>query len=384
MRELIRRIIREQTKEIDRPYVRWTPEMVHDIAKKYTRRGDFGINDGPAYKWAKDHGIFDKVTSHMEEPKNARSDSKSFIDKSKKIHGDQYDYSKVDYTTSINKVTITCPIHGDFFQKPNDHLKGKGCPGCGVIKLNDIRKASRRTPQEFINKSQIVHNGKYDYSKTNYIDAKEKVIIICPIHGEFLQSPDRHLYGNGCPKCGDQRVGQKSFDDFLKNASNIHGDKYDYSKVNYKDTLSKITITCPIHGDFEQTPGSHIRLERGCPICKESKGEKLISSILLKYKIDNIREKRFLDCVNISGSKKCTQLPFDFYLPNLNVCIEYDGKHHFMAIDYYGGEESFKRQQVRDKLKDQYCKENGIKLIRIPYTMNKEDIEPYILQELGL
>jgi hypothetical protein len=378
MRELIRRIIREQTKQDDRTNVRWTPEMVHDIAKQYSKRGDFHKNHGAAYQWAKNHGIFDEITSHMEEPKNTRSDSKSFIDKSKKIHGDKYDYSKVDYTTSVTKVTITCPIHGDFLQTPNQHLYGKGCPGCGnLIRL-------RRTPQEFINKSKIVHNGKYDYSKTNYIDAKEKVIIICPIHGEFLQSPDRHVYGNGCPKCGDQRVGQKSFDDFLKKALIIHGDKYDYSKADYIDTKTKIKITCPIHGDFEQAPAGHSNRGRGCPSCRESTGEKLINNILLKHKIDNVREKRFLDCVNTSRVKKCTQLPFDFYLPNSNTCIEYDGEQHYKPISTFGGEEGLRKQQLRDKIKDQYCKDNGIKLIRIPYTMKKEDIEPYILSELGI
>jgi very-short-patch-repair endonuclease len=123
---------------------------------------------------------------------------------------------------------------------------------------------------------------------------------------------------------------------------------------------------------------------QGCPICQESTGEKLVADILKKQKIRFLKQHKFVDCTNKKEGRFCRKLPFDFYIPSKNICVEYDGRQHFMAIDTFGGEEAFKTQKVRDKIKNQYCKKNGIKLIRIPYTMKKEDIEPYILKELGI
>lgn len=117
-----------------------------------------------------------------------------FISKAKLIHRDKYDYSKVNYIGSKDKICIICPKHGEFWQTPNSHLQGQGCPKCvGLNKTND----------EWINEARVVHHDKYDYSNVNYINAKTKVNIICPIHGEFSQIPSVHLNGHGCPKCGN-------------------------------------------------------------------------------------------------------------------------------------------------------------------------------------
>jgi hypothetical protein len=318
----------------------------------------------------------------MQKSKTGKSNTDDFIQKLKQVHGDKYNYDKVDYKGANTDVILICPKHGDFKQKPNKLLSGRGCQKCA---LENRGLEQRKTNQEFIDQSNMTHDGKYGYSKVDYKTAKQKVIITCPIHGDFPQNPDKHVRGDGCPKCGDLIVpNRKSLTDFLNNSKIVHGDKYNYDKVNYKGANTDVIITCPKHGDFTQTPSKHINAEQGCPSCNESKGEKLVNDLLLKNKIQLVRQKRFIDCTNTLKGTLCRQLPFDFYLPKFNTCIEYDGEQHYKPVLTFGGEEAFKTQKIRDKIKNQYCKKNGIKLIRIPYTMKKGEIEPYILKELGI
>ena len=131
----------------------------------------------------------------------------------------------------------------------------------------------RKTTEEFINEARNKHGDKYDYSKFCYTNAHHKGIIICPIHGEFHQTPHEHLKGYECPKCGliKSRVKQASNTiEFIEKAKKIHGDKYDYSKVNYVNAQTKVCIICPVHGEFWQTAGSHL-CNHGCPECANDK-----------------------------------------------------------------------------------------------------------------
>ena len=125
--------------------------------------------------------------------------TKDFIEKAKQIHGDKYDYSKVEYVNYKTKVCIICPKHGEFWQNPHHHLSRKqGCHLCnGGVNLNT---------EEFIDKAKKIHGDKYDYSKVKYIDNRTKVCIICPEHGEFWQTPNCHLNGQGCPKCNQSKM----------------------------------------------------------------------------------------------------------------------------------------------------------------------------------
>jgi hypothetical protein len=184
-----------------------------------------------------------------------------FIEKSKLIHGDKYDYSKVDYLNSRNKVIIICKIHGGFLQKPNGHLDGKGCKKCGRDVCSNKLKFSS---EEFIQKAKIIHGDKYDYSKVNYINCNTKVIIICKIHGEFLQIPSGHLSNKGCSKCSN--IYNYSTLEFIDKVNIVHGDKYDYSKVNYTSNKKQITIICKIHGEFQQISSDHLN-GHGCKKC---------------------------------------------------------------------------------------------------------------------
>jgi hypothetical protein len=186
----------------------------------------------------------------------ALSNTEEFIKKARNIHNDRYDYSKTKYINSSTKVIITCRIHGDFLQTPNKHLSGRNCAKCA--------KCYHYTTDEFIIQANSIYHNKYDYSKTKYINSITEIIIICKIHGEFKLTPNKHLGGQGCKKCNFNYV--KNTEKFIEQANIIHNYKYDYSKTNYINNYTKVIITCKIHGDFKQTPANHIS-GRGCYFC---------------------------------------------------------------------------------------------------------------------
>lgn len=223
--------------------------------------------------------------------------------------------------------------------------------------------------EEFINRANKIHNSVYDYSLVEYLGYHSKIKIICKEHGIFEQLVYNHLSGKTkCPKC----VGgvKHTLKEFLIKSKNCHGEKYDYSLVEYKNARTKVKIICKTHGVFEQAPQHHTN-GVGCPSCNESKGERQIVKILNNMKIEFKREKRFEDC------RFKNPLPFDFYLPILNTCIEYDGMHHFRKWDRFGGQKSLDKQTIKDQIKNEYCKNNTIKLIRIRYddNINQERFE---------
>ena len=188
-----------------------------------------------------------------------RLTNKEFINKANQVHNGKYDYSKTKYKSSKIKIIIICKKHGEFLQNPSIHLGKSGCIKCA----NNIP-----TTQEFIDKANQVHNGKYDYSKVKYKNNHTKIIIICSKHGDFLQTPHSHLSKNGCSACAKNKKSSKK--QFIEKATIIHGNKYDYSKVNYKNCDMKIKITCFKHGEFLQTPFEHLQ-GKGCINCRIEK-----------------------------------------------------------------------------------------------------------------
>lgn len=197
--------------------------------------------------------------------------TEKIIEKFKSIHGDKYDYSKVDFVKTTTKVCIICPEHGEFWQEPHAHLKGQGCPKCGVDKRS---KSKTTTNENFIKKAKEIHGDKYDYSKTNYINNKTKIIIICPIHGEIEITPNAHISEKrGCPKCGNTLKGanfKMSVERFIEKAQKIHGNSYSYEEVSYINNRTPVNIICPTHGIFRQTPEVHLS-GHGCPECANIK-----------------------------------------------------------------------------------------------------------------
>ena len=293
--------------------------------------------------------------------------TQDFIERAKRIHGDKYDYSKVDYKNTKTKVTIICPIHGEFYQRPNNHLNGQGCPHCSVT--------HKLTKEIFVKKASEIHEAKYDYSKVNYVNNKTKICIICPEHGEFEQKPNDHLMGHGCPKCGGTK--KYTTDEFIKRARKVHGDKYDYSKVEYKTMHTKIIITCKKHGDFSQFPNDHLK-GCGCPKCNQSKLEMAIEERLNELGVEYTPHAHF----GWLGRQE-----IDFYMPEYNIGIECQGRQHFMQVDLF---EPLDIIQKRDRLKKKLCEEHGIRIIYYsnlgidyPYQVfeDKEELLKEIINE---
>lgn len=297
------------------------------------------------------------------------------IEKFKIVHNYLYDYSTSNLIPNGKhpKINIICKIHGEFIQRIDHHLSGSGCQLC---KKDTLSKSNLSNITDFVTKANTIHNNFYDYSKSVYKTAKTKLIIVCPIHGEFKQTPDSHLANHGCKLCGDLKVSEKhnntrkSSTDFINEANRVHNNLYDYSNINYINNKTKINIICTKHGEFKQTPSNHL-FGKGCPTCNSSKGEIEILKVLSDSNINFIEQHTFDDLYNSNNTKK---LRFDFYIPELNVCIEFDGIQHYEPIDFFGGEDAFKKQQLNDNLKNEYCKSNNIKLIRIKEVSSIKEI----------
>lgn len=270
-----------------------------------------------------------------------------FVNESRKIHGNRYDYSLTEYTGALNKVRIICPTHGVFEQIANNHLHGQGCPKCHKVK-------SQKNLDDFITEAKNIHGDKYDYSKVEYRGAHTRVCIVCPEHGEFWQTPANHLSGKGCRKCYGRY--NMSTADFINESYKIHGDKYDYSKVLYSDTTSKVCIICPEHGEFWQTPAKHL-MGHGCPICKQSHLELEIRNLLLRNNILFEQQKTF------DWLKNVNNLKLDFYIPDKKIAIECQGIQHFEPSEYFGGVDTFNKQVEMDELKYNLCESHDIKIL---------------------
>lgn len=330
----------------------------------------------------KKHGIFEQTPHHHERGTGcpscsyenkigvSRMNTYDFISLSKKRHNNYYDYSLSDYKGHKEKVKIICQKHGIFEQRPRYHMNGGGCPKCNCGQSGGRYEGGfKYTNDEFIEKCSIRHSNKYDYSKTEFNGVKDKVKVICKTHGEFEIQAYHHSNGVGCLKCSIDNKKIKTLD-FIERSNKIHDNKYEYL-INKEYTESKelVKIKCKEHGIFEQISDTHLK-GSGCTLCKtKSRGEIRIKNYLEKTNINYIREKTFEDC---SNNKK---LRFDFYLPEKSIIVEYDGKHHYKPIDWFGGEYTLNKMIISDNIKNEYCSENNIKLIRIPYTQLKNIVD---------
>ena len=231
--------------------------------------------------------------------------TEDFIKKAREVHGDKYDYSKVEYVNATTKVCIICPEHGEFWQEAFSHLSGCGCPICS----GNIKSST----EEFIKKAREAHGDKYNYSKVEYTNASTKVCIICPEHGEFWQTPNGHLGGAGCPKCANEKNGEKrrqTLENFITCARKIHGNKYNYAKVNYKNRDTKVCIICPEHGEFWQRPAGHLS-GAGCPKC----------GILQRTKISSLTTEEFIEKAQKVHGGKYDYSKVEYIKHNQKVCI---------------------------------------------------------------
>lgn len=283
-----------------------------------------------------------------------RLTTEQFIDKAKLFHP-EYDYSKVNYVNYKTKVEIICPIHGSFFITPSSSLRGCGCQKCS----NNFKFST----EEYISKAKKIHP-EYDYSKTFYDGSAKKITVICSKHGEFKAWPIDFLKGMRCPCCRNEER-KSTTEEFIAKAKKVHGNRYDYSKVNYINVKTKVEIICPVHGSFWQRPDGHLS-GFGCAKCISSRGENIIRKTLQEENLTFEEQKRFPEC--------CFKYPliFDFWIPSLNLAIEFNGRQHYEAIDFFGGQERLKEQQTHDALKESFCQETNKQLLVISY---KEDVE---------
>ena len=196
-------------------------------------------------------------------------DTQEYIKQATEIHGDRYDYSRTTYSNAVTKLLVTCREHGDFEVLPNNHLKSH-CKKCAEVFSARLR---RRTIADFVNAADIVYGGLYDYTKSKYKGNHSKLTITCRKHGDFIQTASAHLAGYvGCTMCVKENMRSHfadSSDEFIEKARRVHGNKYNYSLVDYTNNAEKVTIICPEHGEYRQTPSSHLK-GSSCPSCAKT------------------------------------------------------------------------------------------------------------------
>lgn len=379
------------------------------------------------------HGVFEQKAGEHVQGKGCakcsgrcRKTREEFIEQARSIHGDFYNYDKVEYINDSEKVIITCPKHGDFLMRPDSHLHQK--QGCKLCAHERIGLASRMSQEDFIERARKVHKGFYTYDKVEYKESHTLVTITCPVHGDYRQLAYQHLAGHGCKKCATLLTIEKesvSVSEFIERAKACHSIEYDYSHVNLNGMHSLVHIVCPIHGDFWQRAATHLK-GHDCPKCgyiqnslKRTKPlEKFIEDAKRvhgeKYDYSetvyvNAKVKLAIRCkahnmifwqkpnahLNGNGCPLCAQshlendilrllkaqkiafeaektfswlkyqdnMYIDYFLPEYGVAIECQGEQHFRVSEYYGGEKAFRTTKRRDELKKRLCEEHGITMI---------------------
>ena len=329
------------------------------------KHGDFSIRADHLLGGSGCHECTREITS-----KKRMLSTEEFVSKAKKVHGNKYDYSRTVYNGLSKRLIVTCPIHGDFEQRASNHLEGCGCPKCG--KEDSLSKRSLNF-EYFKQRANDVHKGKYKYIEESFKNGKSKIKIICPVHGEFIQQANAHLLGQGCPKCGRDKSTKiisepKQQIDFINEANEKHKRFYDYSEVVYKNNYTNVSIICPIHGKFLQTPKNHLR-GSGCPKCSRSTLEESVANVLDEMKIKYIHRasKRDLKWLGYQH--------LDFYLVDYSIAIECQGIQHFKPIDFAGKGEMwainrFNKQKKLDEKKREKCLKNNIELVCINFNDN--------------
>ena len=371
--------------------------------------------------------------------------TEEFVHRARLVHGDKYDYSKTIYVNSKTEVVITCKKHGDFKMLPYNHVRlGCDCQECagtlrwskellekrgrekygnrfdysmsdvngkdGVIKIkcNICGTVFESTPHhhigglqggcptcrykyvadaekipfnEFVRRARETHGDKYSYNKETYTDISSKTTITCKTHGDFEQYAIIHVNGCGCDYCARELVRESRMlntDIFVRRAKDKYGDRFDLTDTVYKGWDKNVTIKCNTCGEyFEQKPNNFLR-GFGCPNCNLSNGETIIKKFLEDCSI-NFKQQYALPNEDLFCSNK--KLFVDFFLPDLNTIIEFNGDQHYRPVEMWGGKEQFEKQQRRDNAVRSYCEDHNITLIEIPYK-DMANIEKILSKEL--
>jgi len=256
------------------------------------------------------------------------------------------------YINSGTKILHRCKIDGYMWRVvPSSILKGVGCPMCAG--------KAPYTTETFIETMSIIQPNIEVIG--DYINNKTNIALRCKIDGyEWCPTPHNVLRGQGCPKCAGRIP--MSHDEYIEAVSHINGD-VDVAGT-FINQSEPILHRCKKDGHEWMVRPEHILNGHGCPICKSSIGERLVSNYLKAHNIKYKPQHKFEQC------KNKRKLPFDFYIPDLNVCIEYDGIQHFYPVDQFGGENAFQECQLNDSIKNAFCQTSSIMLLRIRYDQN--------------
>lgn len=274
-----------------------------------------------------------------------------------KLNG--YDLPIEKYVNMQTKVKHKCKKGHIYEQRPDHHLNGHGCKLCATNKAHDKQ---RKVLEDYIKECKLKG---YDIPIEDYINSDTKIKHKCNKCGNiYEQRPYNHLNGQGCPKCAKDRK-RKSAIQYIEECKSKG---YDLPIDSYVDNRTKIKHKCSKGHVYLQRPDMHIgKAEQGCPICNESHGEKYIRNYLDSKGIKYIPQKKFHDL------RDKTYLSYDFYLPDYNILIEYQGKQHYKAFDYFGGKDNLIKQQLHDNLKRTYAKEHDYKLLELHYSLDTQD-----------
>ena len=269
------------------------------------------------------------------------------------------------YVDAKTKIKHRCKICGyEWDIKPSHILNGIGCPEC---KNKETGDRCRKTHKQYIEELNIINPDVCCLGE--YINAQTKIMHQCKNCGhQWRAKPVDILSGRGCPECKKKKIGdklRKSNEKYIEEVSIINPNIEVVGE--YINGNTKIKHRCKVCGNEWDVKPNHILYNHGCPKCKKSFGEKIISEWLTDNNIDFVQQYSFCDC------RDKFPLPFDFYLPNSNTCIEFDGEQHFKPVDFFGGEEKFKVRQLHDQIKTDYCNSHDIYLLRIPYDKNIEE-----------
>lgn len=284
--------------------------------------------------------------------------------KIEEIHkGKGYIVDYDSYTKASGHIWVECPKHGKWYANIGHFLHGHGCPKCGIEQRT---RTQSYTKEVFVQKAREKHGDKYDYSKAVYLGSETPVEIICPLHGSFWQRPHNHITkkAQGCPECwktDHPSLQPKRIEQFIKEAREIHGDKYDYSKVDYVNNKVPVIVICPEHGEFKVKPNNHLTTKSGCPVCSSSRPEKIIYNFLTEHKIKFIHQYKL----------EYFEYRWDFYIPDLNLVIEYNGKQHAEDIKIFS---NFEALQAIDHVKKEILKYFHINLEVIDHTVRLDDL----------
>ena len=266
------------------------------------------------------------------------------------------------YINTRTKIKHMCKKGHIYSQRPADHLKGDGCRICSGNK--------KKNPEEYL--KECKEKG-LDLPVEDYVNATTKINHICSKGHIYPQTPNSHLYGQGCPKCsGNMR---KSHEDYYNECKES---KLDLPIERYVNIGTKIKHKCKYNHIYSQRPADHLR-SIGCPLCSESHGEKFIRNYLDKHNIKYEPQKRFHDL------KDKQPLSYDFYLPNYNILIEYQGIQHFESVSFNGKDYTdLDKQKRHDNLKRAYAKDNGYRLLELHYSLDTQDkVDKYLKRRIN-